>query len=145
MIKLISGFMAGLSDLGKILLTITLIIVVAALFDRLLIGPTMSRIAALEEETLKEEQTIKEDLRFLSYKNKILKEASEETALKGLLNYSEEPLVSIDYNHNPASSTVDATQTRVLGDFIKVLAWYDNEWGFSNRMLDVTTALMRAN
>ncbi|MES2141756.1 MAG: type I glyceraldehyde-3-phosphate dehydrogenase [Pseudomonadota bacterium] len=77
--------------------------------------------------------------------NKILKEASEETALKGLLNYSEEPLVSIDYNHNPASSTVDATQTRVLGDFIKVLAWYDNEWGFSNRMLDVTTALMRAN
>ncbi len=77
--------------------------------------------------------------------NKILKEASEETALKGILNYSEEPLVSIDYNHNPASSTVDATQTRVLGDFIKVLAWYDNEWGFSNRMLDVTTALMQAN
>ena len=77
--------------------------------------------------------------------NKILKEASEETTLKGLLNYSEEPLVSIDYNHNPASSTVDATQTRVLGDFIKVLAWYDNEWGFSNRMLDVTTALMHAN
>lgn len=77
--------------------------------------------------------------------NKILKSASEETTLKGLLYYSEEPLVSIDYNHNPASSTVDATQTRVLGDFIKVLAWYDNEWGFSNRMLDVTTALMQAN
>ncbi|MDQ8039542.1 MAG: type I glyceraldehyde-3-phosphate dehydrogenase [Rickettsiella sp.] len=77
--------------------------------------------------------------------NKILKEASEEKALKGLLNYSEEPLVSIDFNHNSASSTVDATQTRVIGDFIKVLAWYDNEWGFSNRMLDVTTALMNAN
>lgn len=76
--------------------------------------------------------------------NKILKEASEENTLKGLLNYSEEPLVSIDYNHNSASCTVDATQTRVIGDFIKVLAWYDNEWGFSNRMLDVTTALMRA-
>jgi glyceraldehyde 3-phosphate dehydrogenase len=76
--------------------------------------------------------------------NQILKQASEEAALKGLLNYSEEALVSIDYNHNPASSIVDASQTRVIGDFVKVLAWYDNEWGFSNRMLDVTTALMKA-
>lgn len=76
--------------------------------------------------------------------NDILKKASESTALKGLLNYNTEPLVSIDYNHNPASSIVDAPQTRVIGDFVKVLAWYDNEWGFSNRMLDVTTALMNA-
>lgn len=76
--------------------------------------------------------------------NQILKQASEEAALKGILNYCEEPLVSIDYNHNPASSTVDGTQTRVIGNFVKVLAWYDNEWGFSNRMLDVTTALMQA-
>jgi glyceraldehyde 3-phosphate dehydrogenase len=77
--------------------------------------------------------------------NKILQQASQESAYKGILNYCEEPLVSIDYNHNPASSTVDGTQTRVMGDFVKVLAWYDNEWGFSNRMLDVTTALMQAN
>ena len=76
--------------------------------------------------------------------NEILKKASKTSALKGLLNYSEEPLVSIDYNHSPASSTVDALQTRVIGDFVKVLAWYDNEWGFSNRMLDVTVALMNA-
>ncbi|MES2998939.1 MAG: type I glyceraldehyde-3-phosphate dehydrogenase [Pseudomonadota bacterium] len=76
--------------------------------------------------------------------NQILQQASKEKALEGILNFCEEPLVSIDYNHNPASSTVDATQTRVLGDFIKVLAWYDNEWGFSNRMLDVTTVLMQA-
>jgi glyceraldehyde 3-phosphate dehydrogenase len=76
--------------------------------------------------------------------NRILKQASEAAELRGILNYCEEPLVSIDYNHNPASSTVDATQTRVIGDFVKVLAWYDNEWGFSNRMLDVTTALMQA-
>jgi glyceraldehyde 3-phosphate dehydrogenase len=76
--------------------------------------------------------------------NQILKKASEEKALQGVLNYSEEALVSIDYNHNSASSTVDASQTRVIGDFVKVLAWYDNEWGFSNRMLDVTTALMKA-
>lgn len=76
--------------------------------------------------------------------NEILKKASKTSPLKGLLNYSEEPLVSIDYNHSPASSTVDALQTRVIGDFVKVLAWYDNEWGFSNRMLDVTVALMNA-
>jgi glyceraldehyde 3-phosphate dehydrogenase len=77
--------------------------------------------------------------------NQLLKHASQETSLKGILNYCEEPLVSIDYNHNPASSTVDATQTRVMGDFAKVLAWYDNEWGFSNRMLDVTKTLMQAS
>lgn len=77
--------------------------------------------------------------------NQILKQASQETPLKGILNYSEEPLVSIDYNHNPASATIDATQTRTINDFVKVLAWYDNEWGFSNRMLDVTTVLMQAS
>jgi glyceraldehyde 3-phosphate dehydrogenase len=77
--------------------------------------------------------------------NQVLKQASTEKALKGILDYCEEPLVSVDYNHNPASSTLDATQTRVIGDFVKVLAWYDNEWGFSNRMLDVTTALMNAS
>lgn len=76
--------------------------------------------------------------------NQILKQASEEKSLHDILNYCEEPLVSVDYNHNSASSTVDATQTRVIGHFVKVLAWYDNEWGFSNRMLDVTTALMNA-
>ncbi|EDP47003.1 type I glyceraldehyde-3-phosphate dehydrogenase [Rickettsiella grylli] len=77
--------------------------------------------------------------------NALLKKASEHNPLKGLLNYSELPLVSIDYNHNPASATVDAVQTRVIGNFVKVLAWYDNEWGFSNRMLDVTTALMNVS
>jgi glyceraldehyde 3-phosphate dehydrogenase len=77
--------------------------------------------------------------------NQILQQASEEEELKGILNYCEEPLVSVDYNHNPASSTVDATQTRVIGDFVKVLAWYDNEWGFSNRMLDVTAAWMQTS
>ncbi len=54
------------------------------------------------------------------------------------------PLVSIDFNHNPASSIFDVTQTKVIGDLVKVLAWYDNEWGFSNRMIDTTLALMRA-
>ncbi|MFL6650197.1 MAG: type I glyceraldehyde-3-phosphate dehydrogenase, partial [Sulfurifustaceae bacterium] len=65
--------------------------------------------------------------------------------LKGILNYNEKPLVSIDFNHDPASSTFDATQTKVIdGKLVKVLSWYDNEWGFSNRMLDTAVALMNA-
>ncbi|GLQ47869.1 glyceraldehyde-3-phosphate dehydrogenase [Dyella lipolytica] len=66
-------------------------------------------------------------------------------ALKGILAVNTQPLVSVDFNHNPASSTYDATQTRVMGGtLVKVLSWYDNEWGFSNRMLDITKALMAA-
>jgi glyceraldehyde 3-phosphate dehydrogenase (phosphorylating) len=76
--------------------------------------------------------------------NKSVKEASE-SELKGILEYSTEPLVSIDYNHNPASSIFDSTLTKVSGGtLVKVCSWYDNEWGFSNRMLDVTVALMNA-
>ena len=76
--------------------------------------------------------------------NDILRAASN-GALKGILDYTEEPLVSVDFNHNPASGTVDAQLTKVLeGTLVKVCAWYDNEWGFSNRMLDVTIALMNA-
>lgn len=75
--------------------------------------------------------------------NSILKSASE-NRLKGILAYNEEPLVSIDFNHTAVSSTVDASLTRVSGDLVKVSAWYDNEWGFSNRMLDTTIALMSA-
>jgi glyceraldehyde 3-phosphate dehydrogenase len=65
--------------------------------------------------------------------------------LKGVLEYNEDPLVSSDFNHNPASSVFDATLTKVSGGtLVKVTAWYDNEWGFSNRMLDATVALMNA-
>jgi len=76
--------------------------------------------------------------------NKAAKQASE-TDLKGILEYNAEPLVSSDFNHNPASSVFDATITKVSGGtLVKVFSWYDNEWGFSNRMLDVTVALMAA-
>jgi glyceraldehyde 3-phosphate dehydrogenase (phosphorylating) len=76
--------------------------------------------------------------------NNAAKQASE-TDLKGILEYSTEPLVSSDFNHNPASSVFDATITKVSGGtLVKVFSWYDNEWGFSNRMLDVTVALMAA-
>ncbi|RMD80590.1 MAG: type I glyceraldehyde-3-phosphate dehydrogenase [Gammaproteobacteria bacterium] len=75
----------------------------------------------------------------------VLKEAAE-GELKGILAYNDQPLVSMDFNHNPASSTYDATLTKVIdGTLVKVLAWYDNEWGFSNRMLDTTVALMNAS
>ena len=76
--------------------------------------------------------------------NRIMLEASKSGPLKGLLAYSDGPLVSIDFNHNPASSTFDATLTKVSGRLVKVTSWYDNEWGFSNRMLDATVALMQA-
>ncbi len=75
--------------------------------------------------------------------NDILKAASE-GALKGILTYNTEQLVSVDFNHNPASSNFDATLTKVSGPLVKVSSWYDNEWGFSNRMLDTTVALMSA-
>ena len=74
----------------------------------------------------------------------VIKEASEGD-LKGVLAYNDEPLVSIDFNHDPASSTYDAGLTKVMqGTLVKVCAWYDNEWGFSNRMLDTAIAFYNA-
>lgn len=77
--------------------------------------------------------------------NEIMRQASE-GPLKGILNYNDKPLVSVDFNHDPASSTYEAPLTKVIGGrLVKVLSWYDNEWGFSNRMLDTTVALMNAS
>jgi len=71
--------------------------------------------------------------------------AASEQELKGILNFNDQPLVSIDFNHDPASSTYEAPLTKVIGGrLVKVVSWYDNEWGFSNRMLDTTVALMNA-
>lgn len=76
--------------------------------------------------------------------NQVVRNAAE-GELKGILGYNDEPLVSIDFNHSPLSSTFDAALTKVIGGRLcKVLSWYDNEWGFSNRMLDTTRALMNA-
>ncbi|MDB5699148.1 MAG: gap [Alphaproteobacteria bacterium] len=74
--------------------------------------------------------------------NGALKAASESGPLKGILAYTDEPLVSIDFNHNPSSSTVDSLETAVLeGKLVRVVSWYDNEWGFSNRMVDTAAAM----
>jgi glyceraldehyde 3-phosphate dehydrogenase len=76
--------------------------------------------------------------------NKLMKEASD-GAMKGIMAYNTEPLVSVDFNHDPHSATFDATLTKVIeGTMVKVCAWYDNEWGFSNRMLDTTLAWSKA-
>ncbi len=76
--------------------------------------------------------------------NAAVKQAAD-TDLKGILVYNKDPLVSIDFNHHPASSIFDATLTKVSeGTLVKVCSWYDNEWGFSNRMLDTTVAFMKA-
>jgi glyceraldehyde 3-phosphate dehydrogenase len=87
--------------------------------------------------TAKRETTIEEV-------NKIMIEAAGSGSLKGVLEINDLPLVSIDFNHNPASSIFDVSQTKVIGNLVKVLSWYDNEWGFSNRMLDTAKALMNA-
>jgi glyceraldehyde 3-phosphate dehydrogenase len=76
--------------------------------------------------------------------NAIMKDAADKGPLAGILNYSTGPLVSVDFNHDPSSSTFDATLTKVSGRLVKVSSWYDNEWGFSNRMLDTTMAMMAA-
>ena len=76
--------------------------------------------------------------------NQVMREAAS-GELKGILDYNDKPLVSIDFNHSPASSTYDSAMTRVVnGKTVKVCSWYDNEWGFSNRMLDTCVALMNA-
>ncbi len=75
----------------------------------------------------------------------IIRAAAADGPLKGILIVNDEPLVSIDFNHNPASSIFEASNTKVInGTMVKVLSWYDNEWGFSNRMLDTTIAMVKA-
>jgi glyceraldehyde 3-phosphate dehydrogenase len=76
--------------------------------------------------------------------NAAVKEASEKAEWKGVLGYNTAPLVSVDFNHDARSSVFDATLTKVSGRLVKASSWYDNEWGFSNRMLDTTIALMNA-
>ena len=91
------------------------------------------------------------DLTFKPKRNTTVEEinslvkAAANGALKGVLAYTEAPLVSVDYNHDPASSTYDASLTKIIdGNLVKVCSWYDNEWGFSNRMLDTALAWSRA-
>jgi glyceraldehyde 3-phosphate dehydrogenase len=99
--------------------------------------PTIN-VSAVDLSFVAERETTIEEI------NEIMLAASE-NELKGVLAYCDEPLVSVDFNHDPASSSYDSTLTKVMqGTLVKVISWYDNEWGFSNRMLDTTMALANA-
>jgi glyceraldehyde 3-phosphate dehydrogenase len=99
--------------------------------------PTIN-VSTVDLTFVAERKTSKEEI------DSILKAASQ-GELKGVLDYNDEPLVSVDFNHNPASSIYDAGLTKVMeGTLVKVCAWYDNEWGFSNRMLDTALAMVNA-
>ncbi|BCA93892.1 glyceraldehyde-3-phosphate dehydrogenase [Legionella antarctica] len=84
------------------------------------------------------------DLTFTAQRETTVAEVNDlvRKAKSGILQINEDPLVSCDFNHNPASAIFDATQTKVLGNLVKVVAWYDNEWGFSNRMIDTAQQMM---
>jgi len=90
------------------------------------------------------------DLTFEAKRNTTVEEVNEiirkaaAGPMKNVLSFNEEQLVSVDFNHNPASAIFDTVGTKVIGNLVKILAWYDNEWGFSNRMLDVSVAWMNA-
>ena len=99
--------------------------------------PTIN-VSVVDLSFVAKRSTSKEEL------EKIVRAAAD-GPMKGIIGVNDQPLVSIDFNHDPRSSVFDATQTRVMGGTLcKVLAWYDNEWGFSNRMLDMTEALLAA-
>lgn len=76
--------------------------------------------------------------------NEIMRAAADADRY-GVLSYINQPLVSVDFNHNAYSSNFDSSHTRVNGPLVKVLSWYDNEWGFSNRMLDTALVIARVN
>jgi glyceraldehyde 3-phosphate dehydrogenase len=84
------------------------------------------------------------DLTFVSQRQTTVDEVNAimRDAESHVLHINAEPLVSCDFNHYPASAVFDVTQTKVLGSLVKVVAWYDNEWGFSNRMLDTALYMM---
>ena len=99
--------------------------------------PTIN-VSLVDLSCVVKRETSKEEI------DKFMKEAAD-GPLRGILKYNDEPLVSMDFNHDPASSVYESTLTKVTGGtFVKALAWYDNEWGFSNRMLDTTVAWMKA-
>ena len=93
-------------------------------------GSVVDLVAVLKREVTKEEV------------NAAIKKAAE-GPLKGILEYTEDPIVSVDIIHNPHSSIFDASATMVNGKIVKILSWYDNEWGYSNRVVDLVPMLFK--
>ncbi len=107
----------------------------AGKFDGMAVRVPTINVSLVDLSFIAEKETSAEEV------NELLKHAADASPVLG---YNELPLVSSDFNHNPLSSVFDASQTKVSGRLVKVMSWYDNEWGFSNRMLDNTLALMNA-
>ena len=107
----------------------------AGKFDGMAVRVPTINVSLVDLSFIAEKETSAEEV------NELLKYAADASPVLG---YNELPLVSSDFNHNPLSSVFDASQTKVSGRLVKVMSWYDNEWGFSNRMLDNTLALMNA-
>lgn len=107
----------------------------AGKFDGMAVRVPTINVSLVDLSFIAEKETSAEEV------NELLKHAAD---VSPVLGYNELPLVSSDFNHNPLSSVFDASQTKVSGRLVKVMSWYDNEWGFSNRMLDNTLALMNA-
>ena len=110
----------------------------AGKLDGLAIRVPTANVSVVDLTFTAQRATTKEEV------NALIFAAAQTPQLRGVLGYNDKPLVSIDFNHSSYSSFFDATQTRVNGNLVKVFAWYDNEWGFSNRMLDNAQALINA-
>jgi len=111
----------------------------AGKFDGMAVRVPTANVSLVDLSFIAQRDTSVEEI------NLLVTTAANQAQLQGVLGVNELPLVSIDFNHNPLSSIFDATQTRVSGRLIKIMAWYDNEWGFSNRMLDNAVALHNAS
>ncbi|MGB0833928.1 MAG: type I glyceraldehyde-3-phosphate dehydrogenase [Psychrobium sp.] len=107
-------------------------------FDGMAVRVPTSNVSLVDLSFIAQRDTSVEEI------NELVAKAAQSEMLRGVLDVNELPLVSIDFNHNSHSSIFDATQTRVAGRLVKVMSWYDNEWGFSNRMLDNAVALHNA-
>jgi len=107
-------------------------------FDGLAVRVPTSNVSLVDLNFIAARETSVEEI------NQLIETAATQAPLSKVLGVNNLPLVSVDFNHNPLSSIFDATQTRVSGRLVKVMAWYDNEWAFSNRMLDNARALMAA-
>lgn len=92
-------------------------------------GSLVDLVAVLKKEASKEDI------------NNAMKKAAN-GSMKGILEYTEDPIVSVDVIHNPSSSVFDSQSTMVNGKMVKVLSWYDNEWGYSERVVDLVEKLM---
>ncbi|RTE86285.1 MULTISPECIES: type I glyceraldehyde-3-phosphate dehydrogenase [Gammaproteobacteria] len=108
-------------------------------FDGLAVRVPTPNVSLVDLSFIAQRETTVEEV------NACITKAAQSSSVQGVLDVNRLPLVSSDFNHNPHSSIFDANQTRVNGRLVKIMAWYDNEWGFSQRMLDTSLAWSTAS